>query len=130
MTMTCIAAPVTAAIGVHSPIQINTAAAQTMQRASELAVSGRSPAICATATNESPAANRSIKSPSPGHELGNVEKSLCTPYYETGVQLRDNPQKGEPCITPKPTMARGPLASGPAILHGFGLWHPVSPEHS
>jgi hypothetical protein len=27
--------------------------------------------------------------------LGNVENSRCTPKYETGIQVRDNPQKGE-----------------------------------
>src|SRR5258708_36519052 len=104
--MNGIAGPVPAESGVHNPTQISIATPSTTQRASKLAVSTRSPATCATAANESPVANRRINSPSPGHELGNVEKSLCTPQYETGIHLRDNPQKGEPCVTPGPTITR------------------------
>src|ERR1700730_18436206 len=90
-----------AANGVHRPIQISTATPPTTQRAYRLPVPASCPATCAAVTNERPAANRRINNPSPGHELGNVEKSLCTPQYETGVQLRDNPQKGEPHVIPR-----------------------------
>ena len=45
-------------------------------------------------------AKRRINSPSPGHELGNVEKSLCTSQYGARVHVRENPQKGESRLTP------------------------------
>ena len=89
----------TAASGVHNPTQINIAVTAGKQRVNKLSASENPVAVWATPVNERATANRSIKSPRPGHELGNVENSLCTPKYEAGVRLRDNPQKSEARLT-------------------------------